>query len=71
MSHSLPAASKLAEFDLSALERNDIDESAWLPGGSAHALVWGRDLSLGNVTEFLRKVDADWLICGHIPCEKG
>jgi hypothetical protein len=71
MSHSLPAASKLAEFDLSALEREGIDESVWLPGGSAHSLVWGRDMRPSNITAFLQKVDADWLITGHIPCEKG
>jgi hypothetical protein len=71
ISHSLPAASKMADFDLSALERDDLDESAWLLGGSAHALVWGRNISAANAAAFLQKVDADWLITGHIPCEKG
>ena len=40
-------------------------------GGALHALVWGRDTSLENVTAFLQKVDADLLITGHIPCDLG
>jgi hypothetical protein len=41
------------------------------PGGNVYSLVWGRDVSVANAEAFLRKVDADWLISGHIPCAEG
>jgi hypothetical protein len=71
LAHSLPPASKLETFSLSALEQDPLPESELLPGGSAHSLVWGRDTSEANVTTFLGDVEADWLITGHIPCEHG
>ena len=43
LSHSLPPASRLAEFDPAVLERDESTEADCLPGGSVHALVWGRD----------------------------
>jgi hypothetical protein len=48
------------------LERDDL-----IRGGALHALLWGRDTSVDNVAAFLRKVDADLLITGHIPSETG
>jgi len=36
-----------------------------------YGLVWGRDLSEENAAAFLRRVDADWLVTGHIPCDDG
>ena len=71
LSHSLPPARHLAAFDPAALERDVPLNGDMLPGGSLHSLVWGRDTSLENVTEFLRRVDADLLITGHIPCDNG
>ena len=41
------------------------------PGGAAYAIVWGRDTSQANVEEYLKRVDADLLITGHVPCENG
>jgi hypothetical protein len=71
LSHSLPQASRMASFDLAALERDQSDQADLMPGGSIHSLVWGRDTSPANVADFLQRVDADLLITGHIPCEKG
>jgi hypothetical protein len=71
VSHSLPAPRWLESFDLAALERDPTEEAALAPGGSAYALVWGRDTSSAHVAAFLKKVDADLLVTGHIPCEKG
>lgn len=71
LSHSLPAASRLSTFDPAALERDVSTEADLLPGGSIHSLVWGRDVSPANVAEFLQRMDADLLITGHIPCERG
>jgi hypothetical protein len=70
LSHSLPSAGHLFEMNVAHLER-DSTEADLAPGGAAHSLVWGRDVRAENVTSFLAKVDADLLITGHIPCEKG
>jgi hypothetical protein len=71
LSHSLPPESRLEAFDLAALERDPSEEADLLPSGSVHSLVWGRDTRLSTAQAFLRKVDADWLLTGHIPCETG
>jgi hypothetical protein len=71
LSHSLPAAKHLPNFDPAILERDDVEEADLEYGGSIHALLWGRDYSPSNVQAFLQRVDADLLITGHIPCEKG
>jgi hypothetical protein len=71
ISHSLPPARWLDAFDVAVLEQDTASESDLLPGGSVYGLVWGRDMAADHVATFLRKVDADWLITGHIPCDKG
>jgi hypothetical protein len=69
--HSVPSARHLATFDWAVLEREELQPEDLLLGGSVHSLVWGRDLGQRHVEEFLRKVDADLLISGHIPCDQG
>lgn len=71
LSHSCPTAVRLEIFDPTALERDESTEHDVGYGGSVHSLVWGRDTRPESVAAFLRIVDADWLITGHIPCEKG
>jgi hypothetical protein len=71
LSHSLPPMSLLAAFDPAALEREEPTEADCLPGGAVHALVWGRDMRPATVAAFLQKMDADLLITGHIPCDRG
>ncbi len=71
LSHSLPRASRLAEFNPQDLKRDEITEVDCTVGGALHSIVWGREVSDTNVRGFLAKVDADFLISGHIPCEKG
>jgi hypothetical protein len=71
LSHSLPSAKHLASFDPSVLERDVSEEPDLEYGGAVHSLVWGRDTSAANTAAFLQKVDADLLITGHIPCERG
>jgi hypothetical protein len=70
LSHSLPSAARLPHFDPAVLER-DSTEADLLPGGSVYALVWGRDTRPETAAAFLRKVDADLLITGHLPCDRG
>jgi Calcineurin-like phosphoesterase len=71
ISHTYPSAKNLARFDLAVLEQDHIADEEKKLGGIVHSLVWNRDLSQANVEAFLKKVDADWLITGHIPCEQG
>jgi hypothetical protein len=71
LSHSLPSPARLAEFDPAVLERDRTEEKELLPGGSVFALVWGRDAAPAHVEAFLKKVDADLLVTGHVPCDAG
>jgi hypothetical protein len=69
--HSLPSAEKLKTFDPAALEQEEYADEDLRYGGSVHSLVWGRDVRPSTAQAFLRAVDADWLITGHIPCDRG
>jgi hypothetical protein len=71
LSHSLPSATRLPNFDPSVLKREISTRQELQPGGSVYALLWGRDPSAENAQAFLDRVDADLLITGHIPCETG
>lgn len=71
LSHSLPTANRMDEFDLAALEAEPTREADLRPGGALFALVWGRDVRPENAAAFLQKVEADILITGHVPCEAG
>ena len=70
-SHSLPSAGMLPGFSLAALEADTSLEADLAPGGSLYSLVWGRDVRPDTLAGFLEKVDADYLVSGHIPCEQG
>jgi len=71
LSHSLPSAGQLARFDPAALARDSSGANDLRRGGSIHALLWGRDTSRENAAHFLHKVDADFMITGHIACAEG
>jgi hypothetical protein len=71
LSHSLPSGPRLAAFNPAVLQRDEADERDLLPGGSVHGLLWGRDVSAETAATFLRMMDADLLITGHIPCDRG
>jgi hypothetical protein len=71
VSHSLPPARAMALFSPDRLERNVYEEQDLAPGGSVHSLLWGRDTARQNAEDFLRKMDADLLVSGHIACDAG
>jgi hypothetical protein len=71
LSHSIPAVRQLDSFDTAALERDEFAEEDLVLGGSVHSLVWGRSTTQEHVSAFLKKVDADWLITGHVPQDQG
>ncbi len=71
ISHTVPSSRNLPHFELTILERDEIADEEKRLGGAVHSIVWNRDHSQANVEAFLMKVDADWIITGHIPCEQG
>jgi hypothetical protein len=71
LSHSLPSAGMLPDFDPTALEQEPSRDIDLAPGGSLYSLVWGRDVRPETLEAFLRKVGATHLISGHIPCDQG
>jgi len=71
LSHSLPAASRIEKWDPGILYRDWETAEELQPGGDVYSLVWGRNTKPETVTRFLQIVNADWLISGHIPAEKG
>jgi hypothetical protein len=68
LSHSLPSGTRLPGFDPAVLEKDTSDPADLLPGGSVHALVWGRDTDAEHTAAFLQRVNADWLVSGHVAC---
>lgn len=71
VSHTLPPASSLERFSLDLLEQPTLPDDVWRSGGPVHGLLWGRDLRDATAAAFLARVDADWLITGHIRTEDG
>lgn len=70
-SHSLVPGRSMGTFDATRLEDNVYDEAEYRPGGFVYAMLWGRDTSPQTVDDYLRKVDADLLVSGHIPTDDG
>jgi hypothetical protein len=70
VSHSLPSALKIGRFRYDDLLR-ETEPADLETSGSAYAISWGRDTRPEHVAEFLRMVDAQLLVTGHIPCDNG
>ncbi len=71
LSHSLPTPKNRPLFSLEHLMRDEHPEEDYAPKGPLYSLVWGRDVSAENTAEFLKLVDCDFLVTGHIPCDHG
>ena len=71
VSHSLIPGRNLETFDPQRLEYERYEDREFVPGGTAYGLLWGRDTSEPTAAAFLRKVDADLLVTGHIPTDTG
>jgi len=71
VSHSLPPARQMPTFDPARLLAAEYTDADLQPGGSVHGILWGRDVSLTNVAEYLRRMDADFLVSGHIANDAG
>ena len=71
LSHSLPRARALERFDLRHLETDAFPPEDLTAGGSVYELLWGRDTKPDHSRAFLDKVNADWLVTGHIAFDAG
>jgi hypothetical protein len=71
ISHSLPREKFLGRFELRHLETDAFPPEDLTTGGTVYELLWGRDTREQNCAGFLKKVDCDWLISGHIACDAG
>lgn len=69
--HSLPPARAMSLFDPARLERDTYEDADLQPGGTVHSLLWGRDTKPQTVEDFLKKMDADLLVSGHIASDTG
>lgn len=69
--HTVLPAKSQSLFSLRTLEQYRFADAEYLPGGVVYGLLWGRDATAPTVEAFLRKVDADLLVTGHIPTEAG
>jgi hypothetical protein len=71
VAHSLPPAQTMARFDPDRLYLDTYDDKDFDIGGTVHSLLWGRDTSVVNAADFLRRMDADLLVSGHIASDAG
>lgn len=71
MTHSLTPAKWMGTLDPRKLLQESLEPKEYEPGGVVYGIVWGRDTSHRNVDDYLRKMDADFLVSGHIPTETG
>lgn len=69
--HTIVPRKYLDKFDPQRLESDELSLQDISLGGTLHSILWGRDLSQEAAEAFLNKVDADLVICGHIPSEQG
>jgi hypothetical protein len=71
LSHTLIPGRNLPTFSLTQLMQETYTDADYLPGGVVYGITWGRDTSQETADEFLRKVDSDLLVSGHIPTDTG
>jgi hypothetical protein len=69
--HTLVPAKSLPTFDPMRLLDEAYADKEYQPGGLVYGLLWGRDTSAGTADTFLRKVDAEFAVTGHIPTDNG
>ncbi len=71
VSHSLTPGRQMGTFNPRKLEAPTLDPAEYQPGGLIYNIVWGRDTAERTVDDYLRKLDADLLVSGHIPTDAG
>jgi hypothetical protein len=71
ISHSLPREKYIDRFELRHLETDAFPPEDLTVGGPIYEMLWGRDTRETTCKTFLKKVDCDWLVSGHIAVETG
>jgi hypothetical protein len=71
VSHTLVPGRQMNLFDPARLEAEEYEPRELQPGGVVYGILWGRDTTAETADAFARKVDAEWLVTGHIPSETG
>ncbi len=71
LSHTLVPGRSLGTFCQVRLQQETFTDADYAPGGVVYGLTWGRDTSQKTADEFLRKVDSDLIVTGHIPTDTG
>lgn len=71
ISHTIVPGKHLDQFAPEKLEAETYEPADLAPGGAVYGMLWGRDITIANVSAFLNKVDADLCINGHIPSDEG
>lgn len=71
ISHSIVPAAHQPAFAVYMLAVDELPAEACQPGGAIYHLLWGRDVKPETAASFLKAVDADWLVTGHLPCDAG
>ncbi len=71
LSHSLPRSKCVDSFELRLLETDAFSAVDLSLGGVVYELLWGRDTQPETCAEFLKKVECDWLVSGHIAQDTG
>jgi hypothetical protein len=69
--HTVVPAKYLPTFDPMRLLEEEYEEAAYMPGGLVYGMLWGRDTSSETAKAFLRKVEAELVVTGHIPTDAG
>lgn len=69
--HTIVPAKWLPTFDPMRLLDEQYPDAEYAPGGSVYAILWGRDTAAETADTFLRKVDAELVVTGHIATDDG
>jgi hypothetical protein len=71
ISHSLPSARAMQLFDPARLKLEHYEAADLESGGTVHSMLWGRDTAQATAAEFLKKMNAELLVSGHIASDSG
>ena len=71
LTHSIPAASRLDDWDESVLAEARWSEAELDGRASLYHLVWDRQVSAADSDAFAQRMDADLLVTGHIAQPEG
>lgn len=70
LSHSLPSAAQMADFDITVFDRQPTPADLQ-PGGPAYELVWGRFQYEDEIERFAERLGVETFVVGHTPQEAG